>query len=184
MSTTLARLLLPRARAGADQLAALGYRAQRRAAHTRVWHRIQMDSAPLQPSRLVPSSSVPRDHLPLTPLSPCRIQRCQPVTRVNEYNYFLPTSTSLMERESWVLASNSFEACTMSRMFRQGSLDRLGGCIPQLKRLFCALLKSSESCHAGAYPLSLVPPRAMGDETHTNEDFMSGSPRENPGLAS
>ncbi|KAJ7340608.1 hypothetical protein DFH08DRAFT_963481 [Mycena albidolilacea] len=30
----------------------------------------------------------------------------------------------------------------------------------------------------------LFPPRAMGDETHVNEDLNSGSPIENPGNAS
>ncbi|KAJ7758909.1 hypothetical protein B0H14DRAFT_3895935 [Mycena olivaceomarginata] len=70
MTTAHGRLLLARARAGADQLAALCCRARRRAAHARVWRRLQMGSAPLQPSRLVPSSGAPRDHLPLTSLLP------------------------------------------------------------------------------------------------------------------
>jgi hypothetical protein len=39
----------------ADQMCC---RAQRRAAHARVWCLLQMSSAPLQPSRLVPSTSV------------------------------------------------------------------------------------------------------------------------------
>jgi hypothetical protein len=72
MTTAHGRLLLARARAGADQLAALCCRARRRAAHARVWRRLQVSSAPLQPSRLFPSSGAPRDYLPLTPLLlPC-----------------------------------------------------------------------------------------------------------------
>jgi hypothetical protein len=70
MTTAHGRLLLARARAGADQLAALCCRVQRRAAHARVWRRLQMGSAPLQPSRLVPSAGAPRNHLPLTSLLP------------------------------------------------------------------------------------------------------------------
>ncbi|KAJ7300383.1 hypothetical protein DFH08DRAFT_828503 [Mycena albidolilacea] len=62
----------------------------------------------------------------------------------------------------------------MSRIFHQGSLHRLGGCIPQLKHPFWVLLNTSESCHARVYPL--FPPRAMGNETHANEDFNSESP--------
>jgi hypothetical protein len=108
---------------------------------------------------------------------------------MNEYNPFSSYLHFLTECESWVwipiaLKHVPCQVTHESRMFRQGSLDRLGGCIPQIKRLFWALLKSSESCHAGAYPLSLFPPRAMGDETHVHENFNSGSPRENPGYAS
>ncbi|KAJ7795753.1 hypothetical protein B0H14DRAFT_3888044 [Mycena olivaceomarginata] len=68
MTRAHGRLLLARARAGADNSRRCVAERDPRAAHARVWRRLQMGSAPLQ--RLVSSSGVPRDHLPLTSLLP------------------------------------------------------------------------------------------------------------------
>jgi hypothetical protein len=124
-----------------------------------------MGSAPLQPSRLVPPSGTPRDHLPLTSLLPCRIQCCQPVNWVNEYNIFSSHLRLLMERESSVLDSNSFEhiQCRVSpaatrhtgcfTMQRDAELVRIQNPpVFQSLRLFPDLLPLIETYRIG-YPM-------------------------------
>jgi hypothetical protein len=93
------------------------------------------------------------------PSSPsCRIQCCQPVNRVNEYNLCFSYLHVLMERESWGLDSNSFEhvPChvssigvlwTASGTISHSSSVYFGPFLNRAKVVMPALTLSSSSFH-------------------------------------